>query len=285
LKKLDAPEIDDVAITTEISENDLLHQTSYPHLKASLDRVLACYGSYCNVKGNALAITPLGLVGLLKVGLMKNYSHPPKSLSFLADIRKLSPRVCPMCGSLKPFTLDHILPKDDYAEYAVFSKNLVPACDCNLKRGKTLANPASSVRVLHPYFDSCLAERLLSCDISPDSNFPLVKIEIAYVNPGHPLAGSIEFHSRSIVLRSGIVTWLSGQWASAVDCPGAVIQTMPHSVIISVDQMRLVLEDALNRHDQRLGTPNNWESIFVHGLLASPDAMEWLRLKHNSQYL
>lgn len=281
---MNAPTVDDAACTAALSENSNLHKTSYPHLKERLDEVLACYRSYCDFEGNALSINALGVAGSLKAGLIKNYGQPPKAVSHIKNLRSLSPNVCPMCGSLKPFTLDHVLPKEDYAEYTVFSKNLVPACDCNLKRGKTTKNPAYSARVLHPYFDSCLSQRLLSCDISPDREFPLVKIEIVYVEPCHPLAESIKFHTESVVLRSGILAWLSGQWASAVDCPAAVIQTMPHSKIVTEDQMREVLQDALDRHEQRLGTPNNWESIFIHGLLSSFAAMEWIRLKHNSLY-
>lgn len=274
--------VDDIAHTTALSENASLHRTSYPHLRARLHEILDRYEFYSGSGGNALTIESLGLTDPLKMGLKKNYSKPPASLSYLAEIRGSSRRVCPMCGSLKPYSLDHILPKDDYAEYAIFSRNLVPACDCNSKRGATSADRFSMVRVLHPYYDDCLFARLLSCNISPQPDFPMVDIDIAYVDPGHPLAESIKFHAHSIVLPSGIIEWLSGQWASAVDSPAAVLQTLPHSKVGSSRRMRLALEDALVRHDTRLGTPNNWESIFVHGLLASPAAMEWLRLKHNS---
>lgn len=31
-------------------------------------------------------------------------------------------------------------------------------------------------------------------------------------------------------------------------------------------------------------SPNNWQSIFVHGLMESVAAMEWLTSKHNGEY-
>lgn len=284
MKKLGFPPVDDLTQTTELSENELLHQTSYPHLKNRLAEVLACYSSYSEYEGNALIIESLGLEDPLKSGLRSNYSFPPLTLSYIDEIRKSSPKVCPMCGSLKTSTVDHIMPKEDYAEYAIYSRNLVPACDCNTKRGRTLVNRDASTRVLHPYFDSCLKDRLLSCEISPDSTFPMADIRIKYLDPSHLQADSIKFHTEKIVLRAGLIGWLIGQWSSAVDCPGATIQTLPHSMISSTGEMRLALEDALARYDKNLGTPNNWQSIFVHGLLASPTALEWLRLKHNSEY-
>jgi hypothetical protein len=284
LKKLDFPLVDDLEQTTVLSENDGLYQTSYPHLRNRLNDVLACYHSYCEHEGNALLINSLGLEDPLKSGLKSNYSSPPNSLSYIEEIRLSSPRVCPMCGSLKPSTLDHILPKEDYAEYAIYSRNLVPACDCNIKRGRTLIDRDASERVLHPYFDSCLTQRLLSCEISPDPTFPMVEIRIKYLASSHLHAGNVRFHTENIVLRAGLLNWLTSQWSSAVDYPSAVIQTLPHSLIASAWDMQLALEDALARNDRSLGTPNNWQSIFVHGLLASPDALEWLRLKHNSEY-
>lgn len=69
---------------------------------------------------------------------------------------------CPMCGSLHSGTLDHIFPQSDYPEFAVFSRNLVPACKCNSKRQNDLLGDGQGERILHPYYDVCLGERLLS---------------------------------------------------------------------------------------------------------------------------
>ena len=33
--------------------------------------------------------------------------------------------------------------------------------------------------------------------------------------------------------------------------------------------------------DERTGTKNNWDSIFLHGLLNSPDALRFVTDKHN----
>lgn len=284
MKYLPFPAVDDATTTRNLSQNDRLHKSSYPHLRAKLGDILDCYQCYFDMSGNALDIAPLALGDPLKKGLGKNYSSPPKSLSYIAEIRRSSRLVCPMCGSLKPYTVDHFLPKDDYSEFSIYSRNLVPACDCNSKRGKKVADIPSGVRALHPYFDDCLSERLLTCSILPAPSFPRVVIRITQVNPAHLLAGCINFHAETVVRPSGLEGWLLMQWATAVDCPYAVIQTLPRSNVAGFGEMKLILEDALGRNDRSLGTPNNWQSIFIHGLLMSPDSAEWLRNKHNSEF-
>ncbi len=285
MKYLPIPGVNDVHSTTEMSENEALHRTSYPYLRMALPDILRGYQHYEDQGGNALNINPLLISDSLKMGLLKNYGAPPNVLSFIKNIRKSSPKVCPMCGSLKTTSLDHVLPKEDYPEFAVYSKNLVPACDCNTKRGTATKDTTTGVRVLHPYFDNCLSERQLSCEISPRPNFPKVDIEITYVEPADPLIESLEFHVQKVVLPSGLIGWLSSQWASLVEYPGGTIHTLPHAPIESGNELRGYLEDALQRYDSSYGTPNNWVSIFVHGLLESDGVLQWLLDRHNQEYL
>lgn len=282
MKKLPIPTVNDVHSTTETAENKRLKKTSYPLLALSLPAILNEYDTYQNNNGNALNITPLGINRSLKIGLHKNYASPPNSLLHIAKIRASSPRVCPMCGSPKTTSLDHLLPKEDYPEFSIFSKNLVPACDCNSKRGKATKNQLTGARVLHPYFDCCMLERQLSCSISPRLRFPQVDIAIAYANPTDPLITSIKFHYDKVVKPSGLIGWLESQWSSLVDYPGGVIHTLPQERITTADELRGYLEDALQRYDRSHGTPNNWYSIFVHGLLESDGVLPWLLEAHNN---
>jgi hypothetical protein len=60
---------------------------------------------------------------------------------------------CPYCGIKPASTVDHLLPKSIYAQFAVTRENLVPACrDCNTRKVERLAQNAREV-YLHPYFD------------------------------------------------------------------------------------------------------------------------------------
>ena len=45
---------------------------------------------------------------------------------------------CPYCGLNETAHLDHYLPKSDFAEYSLFTKNLIPCCyNCNSTYKKT----------------------------------------------------------------------------------------------------------------------------------------------------
>jgi len=282
VKKLPLPRVNDVRSTTDTAQNVRLHKTSYPHLQNALPAVLGSYQQYEN--DNALNVHPIGVSDGLKEGLLKNYNNPPSTLAHIKQIRASSPRVCPMCGSLKTTSLDHLLPKEDYPEFSVYSKNLVPACDCNTKRGKATINRLTGVRVLHPYFDDCLRHRQLSCTISPRPNFPSADIKIAYVNLTDPLIDSLKFHVQKVVLPSGLIGWLDSQWSSLAGYPAGIIHTLPRERIASEMELQEYLEDSLQRHDCSHDTPNNWESIFVHGLLHSVGVLPWLLGNHNQHF-
>ncbi|MCG8006847.1 MAG: HNH endonuclease [Candidatus Thiodiazotropha lotti] len=284
MKKLDLPAVDDNAVLTALANNHRLTGTTYPHLRNKLTDVLTCYQLYIDELGDALNITPLAISANLEAGLKKNYKSPPKELDFIDHIRKRAQLVCPMCGSFKPFSIDHILPKEDYPEFSVFSKNLVPACDCNSQRGTATKDVALGARVLHPYFDTCLRQRQLSCSIVPAPAFPKAKLKVSYVNNGHVLINSLRFHVSKVVIPSGIMKWLDTQWGTLTELPAAVIQTLPHEEIASEQKLVDYLKDSLNRYDISSGTPNNWNSIFIHGLLESPGVVPWIFVNHNQQY-
>lgn len=284
MKRLPFPPVNDVVETTALSNNTKLRGTSFPHLKNSLNEIKRAYTQYDNSCGDALALNPIGIGADLSNGLRTNYSHPPASLSYIGVIRTSSPLVCPMCGSLKTSTVDHLLPKDVYPEYSIYSRNLVPACDCNSKRGVVLKDVAKRVRILHPYYDNCLSQRQLSSVFIESPMFPKVRIEVRCIQAHEALIDSIRFHVNNVVIPSGLIKWLSDRWASLAAKPEIVIQTLPRRAIYDENELRSYLADALSRYDALYETPNNWYSIFVHGLLESPRVTAWLLMTHNNYY-
>ena len=128
---------------------------SYPALAGAYRDILRSYCSYRSARGNAKApaiSVAINLPPALKPLLRNHYTHPPDSLKpFLLHLRKgTSPDVCPMCGSPKAGQLDHVFPKHDFPEFSIFSQNLVPACDCNVKRVTILlALGVTSVFFIH----------------------------------------------------------------------------------------------------------------------------------------
>jgi hypothetical protein len=63
---------------------------------------------------------------------------------------------CPFCGIGESSTLDHYLPKEQYPEFSIFPKNLVPSCAvCNTRKRDHILDEGTNVRMfLHPCYDS-----------------------------------------------------------------------------------------------------------------------------------
>ncbi|CDT71247.1 putative phage-related protein [Vibrio coralliirubri] len=281
MKKLPLPRIDDVVITRTIANNPRLNETTFPHLRNQLGDIERAYELYVQELGNAWNIEQPNLTAKLGAGLKSNYSSPPVDLNFLERIRKSSPEVCPMCGSANPTTLDHLFPKESYPAWAIFSKNLVPACSCNTYRGIALkGNEASQARVLHPYFDDCLNERVLTTVFEFPDNFRWVKAKVDYVDLDHPNIASIRFHVRNIVLKNKIDVWLRGQMTKLKEFPPNVIKGLSRRRLINEGELVDTLEDLLDSYDEQCGTPNNWNSILIHGLLNKQEVHGWIIERH-----
>lgn len=283
MKKLTPVIVRDLSHLDKLAENHKLHLTSYPELSSQKELVVQAYTDYDTNCGNPWLITSPIICEKLKAGLLSHYSSPPGSIDYFDKITNLSPDVCPMCGGFKPFTKDHLLPKADYQAWSIFSKNLVPACDCNLKRGSALkGDAATQARVLHPYYDQFLSDRLLSCKITPRNNFKFFDLKLVFITPEHPEIASIKFHTHNIVIKSGVEKWLKGQLGKLKIKPSNVIQTLPRRKQVTKVDVIEALEDCLERYDEQTGTCNNWHSILCHGLLNSEGMLGWLMEMHNN---
>ena len=282
MKKLPLPVQNDERIIATLAENRKL-TSSYPYLKQRLPDVKAQYQQYIAQNGNPFNLTKMVMSDELKVGLIANYNSPPKELKFIESLRNTIDDICAMCGSRFPWSLDHILPKDDYPEWAVFSKNLVPACRCNITRGKALlGNHQAQARVLHPYFDDVFETRQISCLITSTNDFRFIKLELVYLQPTHPNFPSIKFHVEKVVKPAGIEKYLQRtKWSKMAIKPSNAIRSLFKKGLLTINQVTEFIEEDLEWYDEQSGTPNNWDSIFLHGLLNSPGVVDWITERHN----
>jgi hypothetical protein len=286
VKKLSPPIIRDELILDKLSENISLKKTSYPYLKRQLQIVKDGYQNYLQNRGNAWQLAIPNLSEDLKTALVTHYKSPPQDINYLEKIRQSSPEVCPMCGGFHPFTLDHILPKEDYPAWAIFSKNLVPACSCNMKRGRALLGERQTqARILHPYFDDVLSERQLTTIITNKADFGWLKATISYVNEQHGQIASIKFHATNVVIKAGIEDWFRGRLNMLKERPYTIIRALPKREKIQLIDLPAILEECLEDHDIEFGAPNNWHSILLHGLLNAPHIHNWLVQTHNDKIM
>jgi hypothetical protein len=183
-----------------------------------------------------------------------------------------------MCGSLGSGTLDHVFPKYDYPELSIFSRNLVPACLCNSKRKNDLTGPDPNERVLHPYFDDILEQRLLKAKITmqsaADVDTPVIDlvINLPETHAYHP---AVKFHKDQIVCRTQVFAYFDKTWAKIVRSPQTYFDFPPGGDVMLpmfTDELIRVLQ----KKDTHFGTPNNWESMLFAGIVDSPNAKDYL---------
>ena len=274
MKRLSPPDFfnDHVALVT-LSQNSLLN--SHPHVLPHVNKLRAAYRHYVVTKGDATKFDELDLPDPVRNYLRGHYKSPPKDLAHIAEIREKSAiKVCSMCGSLHCGTLDHVLPRANFPEFAVFGPNLVPACHpCNAKRGTNVVGPGAGERVLHPYFDDCLADRLVSARFTDLGLIPDTSLRVL-MDPADPRAAAVRFHVETIIETSGAVDKAAESWVKLMRRPGQISTDLEENPL-SPNHLRMILQRELKRLDDFHESKNNWLSMFVAGLL-DDGVVDWL---------
>lgn len=275
MNKLPLPAYDDLGAFDNLSKNKRLG--SYPQLQPLVGFIQANYAQYEAVKGEPTLVQNYQISAAAAELLKSHYASPPIDLTHITEMRESTEHlVCPMCGSMHSGTLDHYLPKNGFPNFSVFSKNLVPACKCNSKRKETLLGANPGERVLHPYFDDCLSDRLVSAHFEDLGPVPRVSL-VLLVSNIHPLRAAIAFHVRSIVERSAIVKYLANRWSALLRKPSLVIRAFAQNIATQAE-VHTLLEAERDALDDLHGGKNNWNSIFISGLL-DPPVTTWIAVQ------
>lgn len=272
MNKLQLPEYDDSAAFDNLSQNERLG--SYPRLLNLVRVVQAGYVQYVAFSGAPTLVHNHPIDADQAAFLKGHYASPPADLAYITEMRESTEHlVCPMCGSMHSGTLDHYLPKNRFPIFSVFSRNLVPACKCNSRRQETLLGANPGERVLHPYFDDCLSERLVSARFEDFGEVPRVSL-VLLISNAHPLHSAIAFHVRSIVHRTAIVRYLADRWSSLCRKPSRVVRAFADNIATRAEVQSL-LEEERDALDDLHKSKNNWNSIFISGLL-DPPVTTWI---------
>lgn len=253
---------------------------SYPKLQTHVAAIRAGYIQYRAVRGDATAVAPIALPDDISELLRNHYAKPPKSIGYIKTIRQKSGVLtCPMCGAPGCGTLDHVLPKATHAAFAVFGLNLVPACKCNSLRSTTLTGPNPGERVLHPYFDKVLARRLVVARF--DDLCPVPRVTLRLLLPAtHCRYAAVRFHLENVVMRTQVLDHLHRRWVSLLRRPGS-LTVLLRSNPKKLKELEKILIDERDRLDDHHDSRNNWDSVFVNGLL-DDHVLLWLFAAFNS---
>ncbi len=275
---LPQPNIDDLNVLSTLANTPGV--ASYPILQTRVRRISGRYRKYLDVQGDAWLLPRLRRRDLpddLREALQIHYERPPTLIRYISRMRKeASPDICSMCGAPKSGTLDHVFPKKKYPEFSFFSKNLVPACDCNTKRGDRLKGLRRGQRVLHPYFDAALERRLIRASMSPGTDGykkPVISLMIC-VRSTNRLYPAIKYHLENIIERTDVLPYLSRYWKKILRHPEDHLRLPARS--FKKSQFDNAVRQELQRLDRRRATQNNWDSMLFAGLTANPNARAFL---------
>ncbi|WP_439869718.1 hypothetical protein ACTACT_21865 [Pseudomonas syringae] len=272
MNNIPRPTVDDHQALESLANNR--RAASFPHLQTSVAIIRDAYTQYEAVLGNACEVLPVPLPAPVTDYLKGHFKSPTRDLQHITEIRKAEEHLlCPMCGSSHRGTLDHLLPQDSHGAFAVFSLNLVPACKCNSLRQTLLTGLNPGERILHPYFDTCLSERLVTAQFEDLGSVPKISLRLC-VDDTHSKYAAIRFHVCSVVERTSIHGFLSTEWAKLCRKPSLRIRALKTNPTNRTELMHLI-EEELESLDDEHGGRNNWHSIFIGGLL-DPVVLDWM---------
>ncbi|PTR35369.1 hypothetical protein C8J98_101634 [Luteibacter sp. OK325] len=269
MKKVSPLPIEDRRNMSAMSRNKAL--SSYPDLKVFRGVVALAYKHYMAAPGLAPPWHPV-FPSSLREAMKAHYRSECAPLEFISEIRDaLSPGVCPVCGSACSATVDHFLPKSSWPAFAFFSPNLIPACDqCNRKKGEIYSGTSPDERTIHPYFDSFLNQRLAIIQFIPPYSIPVLRL-IPHPSLTDATLTTVEWHLENVVRKTSICATLGERWTNMARDPKIVLEGLKYGAT-----MHDALKGKLESLDSTYGTPNNWESMLVAGILDDPQAIQYL---------
>lgn len=161
-------------------------------LNAIEKQVQNCYNDYENaIKSDSVHnVSPHGFINpekdILK-NLYKSNCNVAKKVrerhnAFTNDKRQVYNNKCPYCTLSEPDTIEHILPKEKYPEFAIHLYNLIPCCSkCNRYKGEKIRDKAGIPYVLNFYYHNPEIFQFLEVDCVIDSDgYPSFKYKLAF---------------------------------------------------------------------------------------------------------
>lgn len=168
MRNLPAPVSD-----TKNKLSDIINSKNKPY-KSRLIRIRPQvknrYDEYDTHSSNLENIASSNIRGVCSEALIKCYTSKTIEMSALRD-ELLYPDIedfdeCPFCGIGEPRTLDHYLPKEDFPEFSILSKNLIPICGtCNSSYKGIQWIENGNRLFIHTYYDIFPDEYFFSASV------------------------------------------------------------------------------------------------------------------------
>lgn len=173
-------------------------------------RLIPAYQEYDSAFSQLTLHTVIAKVSfnsLEKADALKLYNYNSKPFTHLKNLIISRPNnyeinTCQYCTINSINTLDHIMPKDDYPEFAVHPKNLIPACSqCNSYKTNKWLN-GGIFEFLNPYFHYLPLQQFLFANINYTNN--TFEVSFYLSNPNNTIDAAlfsiIQNHYRNLHL-------------------------------------------------------------------------------------
>ncbi|NVJ46732.1 MAG: hypothetical protein HWE07_06380, partial [Cytophagia bacterium] len=195
------PQVDNTRELQNVAEREAA--AGETAIRDSLVEINEAYAAFEETKANPWALSENTTISdrAKKVLKVRYKSARVNSLEFIKDLRSsFSTDFCLMCGGYGNGSLDHYLPQSMYPEFAIYSNNLVPACNCNSLRGNRIMDENGDGRIIHPYYDLFLEEQLYVVRFNGGFREPSISIDL--LNPNHVLKDIFQYHLNNVILRT-----------------------------------------------------------------------------------
>lgn len=229
--------------------------------------VQTAYDAYLETAPALESLAPLDLSDSNRDALRHCYNSPT------AEFKRVRVRLrdrpieemgeCPYCRIGEPETLDHYLPKSQFAEFSIFTANLVPICGrCNLTKLERYKDAIGRV-VVHPYFDPVGAEPFLFANVEFADGKPSIQYRVAQPRSmSDQVFRIIENHFTCLSLGERYLK-------RAVGIVDRLVKSLRDSDLSDndkLDQCRRMADE-----QQRIRGPNHWETALYVGFLATTE--------------
>lgn len=272
--KIEPPIIDDVGLISEIVE-ERAGGANKDFFDDYNDDWAARYEEYLHNNGNPEIIELSDMIPDKDKFINLYNSKPGVIKSKIMDLlRHQGLTFCPFCSEPgRPNTLDHYLPKSEYPEYSILSKNLVPMCDIcqgSDAKGSKVLDSNDKRMFLHPYYDEIKGLEILVLEICPPyekgTNFRL-KVNSS-IDDGE-LKKLCVRHVEELNIDKRYREYFSSQYVR--------LKKLVRMMLSEGMSSNKIKNELISFYRERLITGiNYWDTIFYKSILSNNDLLEYL---------
>lgn len=216
-----------------------------------------------------IEIESLNLSHELKKALLSLYRYDATAFRNLKNsLTTVNGKVvvmCPMCTIDTIGSFDHILPKEEYAEFVDHPKNLIPCCTtCNSKKNMYWKENGTFL-FLNLYLDDIPEQQYLFLSVTQTESWPILNFSVKNENDiDEPIFNRILSHYSRLDLCRRFEE-ASGQYLSEIQDSIRSLKDMGQTD----DLIHAILDRICDKLQLREG-PNFWKVVLLRNVVSNP---------------